>query len=657
MATDTAAAPVTRPAPPHRLWQVPTFLVGAAAFAAAYAGVIPVGPADPPTVFKADLAALVAATERLGPDPVELKKLLPRVVETAPQFPEYATPAHLALGSAYARLAELTADGSEAHASWVLARQHFAATDEAQLAPAERPRFAYRRAKTLAADLPAAAGPAEIELIRAVLQRPPLGEDPGDGNRLVAELSLRLNPPDLKRAKDGFTAYLASTGLGAPPGPIARAKLRLSEVNLALGDPAGAKQWLSEIGTTAPPDVLPYAKAQLARVLMAEHDWAGAAREWEAARAVPDLPPGLRTVSAYYLAECRLHTKADDPDAGRLLDEAAKGTGPEGPAAALRLAGLALKNPDPARRKTAVGYLAVAIRGLKAPTDPAGRPLPPDAQKALESNVYALLGGPKSPGRGGVEFQAAFEQAVLTLTADGAFPEAVAAAEAYAPVAGGGKDREMKAEVLTAWGAALEKAGADGRARFVAAADEYSALAAARTDDPLKAEQLRRAAGLQRRGGNAAAGLTLLESALAVPRLPDEVAGPVWAEYADGLLAANRPDAALKAFNAAMHKAGPTSTRVRYQLARNMIDSRDARKVPIGLDLLGQIAGAEQVLPAEQEYQEKALVELADDAVRRLDFPGAEGRLRTQLRLYPAGPESGQGKLLLGTALLQRAAP
>jgi tetratricopeptide (TPR) repeat protein len=176
-------------------------------------------------------------------------------------------------------------------------------------------------------------------------------------------------------------------------------------------------------------------------------------------------------------------------------------------------------------------------------------------------------------------------------------------------------------------------------------------------DQPYKAEQLRRAAGLHRKAGNPAAGLAMLAKAAAVPKLPDEVAGPVWAEYADGLLAANRPDEALGAFKRALDTVGPTSTAVRHKLARNLIDSRDPRKLPLGIELLEQIAKAERVSVPEQEYHEKALVELADEAIRVGEYQKAEARLRTQLRLYSNGPEAGQGKLLLGTALLQRIDP
>ncbi|MFO0800632.1 MAG: hypothetical protein U0804_24475 [Gemmataceae bacterium] len=626
MATDTAAAPVTRPAPPRRLWQVPTFLVGAAAFVAAYQGLIPIHGGVGAT-FEADLAALVGSTERVNPDARELKAALDRVAAEVMHYPELAPRAHAALGGGYARLAELTTDGGEARGYWVLARQHFTAGDESKLPDPERVKFIFRRAKSQAADPPSSLTPAEFALIRAILNRPPLGEDPGEAPRLGAELSLRVTPPDLKAAKDGLTSYLTNAGLGTPPATLTRAKLRLSEVHLALGDPDGAKQWLTAIGADAPADVLPSAKAQLARIRMSEQDWAGAAREWEAARAA-ELPQGLRSMSAYYLAECRVRLKADDADAVRLLDEAAKSSGPEGPAAAVKLVGLTLRNPDATRRKAAAAYLPAAAKAAKGGLVPA------------------------------VEVQAAFEQAVQVLTTDGAFPEAVAAAEAYAPVAVGGREREKKAEVLTAWGAALEKAGADGKARYAAAAAEYSAVAAALPpDQPYRAEQLRLAASLQRKAGNPTAGLEMLKQAAATPRLPDEVAGPIWAEYADGLLAANRPADALVAFKRALDTGGPTSTAVRHKLARNLIDSRDPKKLPLGIELLEQIAQAERVSPAEQEYQEKAFVELANEAIQARDFQKAEARLRTQLRLYANGPEAGQGKLLLGTALLQRIDP
>ncbi|HJZ54345.1 MAG TPA: hypothetical protein VKE74_05280, partial [Gemmataceae bacterium] len=122
MATVTAAAPQ---APARPLWQVPTFLVGLAAFLAVWQGWLPLSARDPSAAFLDDLAALKAAGDKLSPDREEIKALLDRVNRNAGSFPEHAPAAHFALGTGYVRLAELSTNPSEAQNGWVLARQHF----------------------------------------------------------------------------------------------------------------------------------------------------------------------------------------------------------------------------------------------------------------------------------------------------------------------------------------------------------------------------------------------------------------------------------------------------------------------------------------------------------------------------------------------------
>ncbi|MBX9581711.1 MAG: hypothetical protein K2X87_15520, partial [Gemmataceae bacterium] len=583
-----------------------------------------------------DLATLQAAADRPAPDPGELKAALARVAGAAEAYPEQAPAAHFALGSGWVRLAELTGDLGESRNHWVLARQHFDALRPDQLADqSSHPRLAYRAAKARAATLAPDAPPGDIELLRALLAVPPAGEEPGEARRLIAELSLRLNPPDVKQAKNSLSLYLAETGLATPPAAVARARLRLGEVHHALGEADAAKKWLSQVGAEAPPDVAAPARALLARVRMAEHDWAGAAKDWEAARAVRHgLPPDKVAAAAYHLGVCKLAANPADPvAAAKLFEEAARGPEPEAPAADVRLADLKLKSPDPARRKEAVGLLAAAVKGVKGAADYAN-PLVP---------VHDL--------------RAAFEQAVQVLAADGAFEPAVAAAEAYRAVAAGGRDREKKAEALAAWGAHLQKVNADGGPKLAAAAAEYVALADGRTVETDQADLLRKAAGLYRQAKDGPAALAALDRVVKLPNLPDDVSGPAWADYAEGLLAANRPDDAVKAFRQAMASAAPTATATRHQLARRLIGTRDPRRVPLGMELLIQVASAERVTPAEQGVHERALVELAHERIRANDFADAEARLRKQLTLYPTGPEADLGKVLLGTCLLQRSDP
>src|SRR5262249_47495168 len=149
------------------------------------------------------------------------------------------------------------------------------------------------------AGLPGTATAAEINLYRQILQNGVPTEEPGEANRLLAELCLQASPPDPKRAKEALTAYLTEAGLATPPAPLARAKLRLSELHLLTGDNKDARKWLGQVGPDSPPDVLATAKAQLARILMREGNIPEATKEWEVVRASPALPPSLKTLSAY----------------------------------------------------------------------------------------------------------------------------------------------------------------------------------------------------------------------------------------------------------------------------------------------------------------------------------------------------------------------
>lgn len=624
----------SRPDPTRRIWQVPVFLLGVAAFVSVWQGWVPIGPPDPASAFQDDLLVLKATLERVAPEIADLKSCVNRVAQQSQQYPELAPVVHFALGSGYIRLAELSADPGESQSYWRLARQHLDSLHLEDIPEADRGRLEYRQAKARAAELPRDAAPAEIEHLRTILMFTPGGEQSGDGPRFVAELSLRLMPPDLKRARDSLTAFIAEAGLATPAATLARAKLRLSEVYLALGDHDQAKKWLGQIGTDAPADVMITGKGQLARIRMADRDYEGAGREWELLRSRPELSSELRAAAAYHLGVCRQLAKAAKPEeAVKLFEEAVKSTGPEGPAAAVRLADLYLGATDLVKHRESVRLLSSAVKDVAAPGE--------------YTNPLVPLN----------EVQAAFEKAVRVLTQDQAFESAVAAAEAYRSVATAGHDREKLAEATVAWGSALPKGSREAIEKFTAAADEYVALAENRPADTDKAEQLRRAADLYRQAALPDKALTTLEKVLQLPSLPDEVKGSVGLDYAESLLAANRPKEALRVFTDVMARSGPASTIARYRLARLLLDTRDPQKIPLGVALLEQIAQAEQVAPAEQAAHERALVELAHEQIRAGNFAGAESRLRTQLRLYPTGPEVGLGELLLGVCLIQRADP
>ncbi|MCI0704285.1 MAG: tetratricopeptide repeat protein [Planctomycetia bacterium] len=638
MATDTAAVPsaiTSSPNDPTRqFWQVPLLLLGLGAFVCVWQGWLPIGRADPATVFTRDITALKVSYEKLTPDPIDLKTQLGKVAAGVDAYPDQAPMARFHLGSGYVRLAEITALPEEARGYWTLARQHFDLIKANQLRdPADQPKLAFRFAKARAAvGLPENTPTADIALHITILSSVQPGDDGGETQRLIADLALRLTPPDVARAKAALAQYLTASGISTPSASLARAKLQLGELHWHSREYELARKWLSQIGTDAPPDVQAPAKALLGTVYMAEGNWDDAAKAWEFLRSANNIPPQLRLIAAYQLGVCKLNTR-DPEGAASLLAEATKGEGAEAVAAAIRLADLHLRSPDPARHKAAVTLLATSVKGVSSPA-------------AFDNPLVGVN-----------EVQATFELAITVLLTDGAYEPALKVAEAYTAVSLAGREREKKGEVLAAWGASLErlKTG-DPKPKFKAAGDEFAALAAFQPKTDGKLDMLRRAASLYRQAHEPNLAVAVLEDAVALPGIPEVMVGPLFAEFADALLAAGRNKDVWKALNKAMAAIGPMSTATRYRLARLFVDTRHPDLMPIGRALFEQIAKQQNVSPAEREFHERALTELANDLIRRGNFVDAEARLRTQLSLYPNEPEAGLARLLLGVCLLQRAA-
>jgi hypothetical protein len=636
MATDTAVAPSstsTHTDPTRHLWQLPVLLLGIAVFVCVWKGWLPTLPTAKDN-FPRDVAALKSAHEKVVPDPTELKQCLSKVaqtVEAAP--PDQALQARFHLGSGYVRLAEVTAAPDEARGYWILALQHFDLITENQLRdPADGPRLIFRSAKAHAAGLPQNTPAAEITQLIATLSTPLVGEESGETQRLIAELALRL--PDYARAKIALTQYLTSSGVATPSASLSRARLLLGTLYLEPppADYEKALKWLGEIGADAPADVLAPAKAALARVLMASSNWLEAVKQLELLRGAPGVQPSIRLNATYQLGVCKL--KMREPEvAAKFFEEAAKGDGPEARAGALQLANLHLQTKNPARHKAAADLLTNALKTVRQPADYDGQ-----FMQLIPIN----------------EAQAIFELAVATLLVDGAYEPAFRVAESYAFIASPEREREKRAEVLAAW--ATAKKGNEAKPIFKKAADEFAALAAFQPKTEGKIEMLRRSATLSRQADEPNAAVDRLKEALKLPGIPDPVLQTVCLELVDALLAAGKSDEVAPLINKILAESTPLSTATRYRLARVFVDSRHPGLVATGRMLFEQIAKKQNILPEEREYHERSLTELANTHIREGNFTDAELRLRTQLGIYPNGPEAPLARLLLGVCLLQRAA-
>ncbi len=626
MATDTAAdAPARR-----HYWQLPTFALGVAAAVAAYTA-FPPRPASPADRLGKQLTDLrQALDQRPFIDYKAVESLTPQVAAAAEEFPDSAPLAHFLAGSGYLALAESAPADPD---GWAVAAAHLTAVEPDRLPAADRVRLAFRRAKAQAAV--GAGDPAAI--LPALVNVPP-GEDPGgERHRLVADVCLRVEPPDLKRARDELTAYLTGP-TKVPVAVVAHYRLKLGEVHLALNEVKEARQWLTDAGRDAPADVQAQAQAQLARLAASENNWPEAVKLYEAALAGPGLPADQRG-PVRYQAGVALVNARNPAAAAQYFEQAAREAGPVAAAAAVRLAELVLR--DPAAR----GNRARAVDLLAGAAPPAGEF--------------------KNPYLAADELRSAFEEAVGVCLAEAEYGSAVRAATAYAKVAAGGRDRELRAQANAAWAAALQHtatAAAQAAVKFKEAAADYQAVAAGFPTRGDRADLLRRAAACLRQAGDPAAAVAVIDQITQMQGVADEVRAAAWQEKGEILLAGDRFPEAVLALQQAM--TGPQAAAVRVKLAVAHLDQARrkagnalARAEAQGLvafaqQLLTQVANATAVTPQDRDAQQQALYELGKLLLTQGSLPDAEARFRQLLQANPTGPQAGSAKLYLGSCLL-----
>lgn len=639
MAPDPAAPEVAPAEPRRHQWQLPAFVAGIAAAVAAWA-YFPPQPSDPAVAFRGQLAKLRKQLEQKPPEVIALDDLVRRIVPAVDKHPADAAVAHYLIGSARLIAAEYGTPVAAAE-NWADANRHFTACDPTKLADkADAPRFAFRAAKAAAA-----VGVGDPKLLAPVLAAPPPDEDIGEARRLLADALLRVNPPDLKRAREELVGYLGSKHR-APPAAVARYKLKLADLSLGLGEPEKARQWLKEIGPSAPPEVLAVAKVQEARLAAADNKPAEAVRLFGEAQKIPGLPADQQALVLFELARA-LQTLNNVSEARKYYQQARSANGPAGVAATVRLAALAARAPEPGPN----------------PLHPA------DLLEGVVKQVKSA-GDFQNPHVGVEELRATFEEVIQAGLKQGDYAGTVRAAAAYTLVAPPGRARLRQAEAAEAWGAKLAAANDPAATeKYRAAATEFEAAAVEQTDPTQKADLLRKAGDCYTRGGDTAAARDLYDRwAMAGGTTPAQAA-PALLAKADLLLTEGKYDEAVGVLNRVVADGGPDVLKAKAKLGRAHLNeatrqmradtSAAARKeaearASIGRALLGELATHIGDGPGEREVRQQALFDLGRHQLFR-DLPDAESRLRQLMQTNPTGRLADGGRLYLGTALLMKA--
>jgi tetratricopeptide (TPR) repeat protein len=465
-------------------------------------------------------------------------------------------------------------------------------------------------------------------------------DDQAEAYNLLTQAFLRLPQPDLARALWANEKLRKEVPLVGEE-VLGPARLLGGELYLRLKMPEKARKVLEMVGEQAPPDLLARARVLRARSFQEQGKWAEAAALYREASADDRAQPAERARVLYDLGLC--HRALDQaPEAARAWEECVgKARGPEGPAAALGLAELRLR--EPALEK-ALENLARAAGDVRTPAD-------------WNNPLVDLLPA-----------QALFEQAAQVFRQAGRFDLALKLTGPYERLAWPGRAPVLRAEVAAAWARARQeqarqvKSNDEQLAEEVAARDLFAQAGAAygeaadRAGRPeLKAEFLWLGAAQYVACQEYARAIERLEQFLqAGPQVAGAAGrqGEAWYLLGEAHRRLNQKDAAAEAYRACIKFPTPFAYRARYQLALAALETGDLDEAEAALSLNLKLLRFDP----DMEAQEKSLFALGDLLYQRRNYRMVVRRLEEALGRFPANPEATWAHYQLADSYRQLAA-
>jgi hypothetical protein len=617
-------------------WQLPVFALGVTAAVLAWRCFPQISFADSRSIEQ-DRYTLRQVLTRRPVNVGEVQALVNKLGEEGTSTDGDANAA-FTIGSAFVLLAE-QGPADQAVENWKRAHALLVGCDGEKLSDKQdRARLVFRSAKAAAG-----AGDGDPASLLKALEVVPPGEDPGDRGRLTADLCLRLTPPDVKRAKAELSGYLSGPPRGTPE-QAARLKLQLADLCANTNDSEKARSWLREVGENVPTGLRAEAKLRLARLSLAEGDVNEAVKIFQAVDALPGVPPATQAIAQYETGRGLM--LLNNPIAARdCFLKASDSPTPAGAAAQARLAELAAKDADPS---SGLPHLEAAVKGVKGADEWVNPHLP---LADLRATCEALVVACKGAGKHG---------------------HAARAAEVYAAVAEPGRDRELWAEVMAAWGNTPGTPDATGKLKQ--AAGEFARLADARPELERTGLTQKAAAAYQAAGDTARAN-ALLGKLAGSPVAPASVQADALLKEAENLIADGKLDPGVQKLVEVANAGGPAGTRATLRLAllyaaeslRTLAakpdDAAGKQQMQYAVTLLTQLANKTFTTAEERRPHQEALYELGKLELSRVSLPwlynpsDAEARFRRLVTEYPGGDFADRGTLYLGIALYDLARP
>ncbi len=470
------------------LWQAPAFVLGVGALAAMALLRPLLGSGEAASPLRRDLAEARRLLDHGDGDPEQAAKLAQHVLEAKDQHPELAGQADLLLGTARMRQAA-SAEGNQAAELWAEARKHLEAAEQETVPEGEKAKLQFR--------LGVAGFYTHDNLdhvIAHITTTIDQCDDPVLGYTVLTQAYMQSSPPNLANA---LAANLKLRNLPqAKEEQLAPARLLGGELELRLGNFEEARRVLEKVGPQATPEVQAKARRLCAQSYQAQNRWPDAAALWQQA-----LADGKQTGEALYnLGLCAQHQN-QNADAARWWEQCVQAGGDEGRAAALALAEVRLKGPNP---ETALEMFARVVDGVKPGDDWPG-------QLTDRASVAKT-----------------FQEAGKTYLDNHQFDLAARLAEPFAAVAAPGEADVLRGKASAEWARArreeTKKAAADvkqaaedqARQLFLQAASAYAAAADQAPNDPVPGEYLWHSARCAWEGRDLAQASARLEAVLKI---------------------------------------------------------------------------------------------------------------------------------------------
>ncbi len=600
-----------------QIWQLPTFVLGLAAL-----WLVTQGPSlltlDPQVRWQRELDALRAAVERTPPDLTtaaeRVERILARLTDTEANS---ATVAFL-LGSYHVAVAQQLGDAPEAKAAWLKARSYLEDAEQRGVAETDQLKLLFRLGKTWAHVAPEVPRQKVIDYLTRSVQA---SDDPAEGHRLLAEIYLSLQPPDLRKARESLREQLARALPRTDPRILHRARIKLGELHLALNDVDEARKILERVGPDAPAEDYAHARGVLARTYQAEARdplaWNRAIQCWEQARDAVAGKPALRLEMMYRLGECQAKA-GRRKEAIATWAEASSGGGSGAQASAVQLARARIADRD-------------TLSGI-ATLEAILQPLP---QAEAWNNPLLPL----------AELRQLVEEAIGILRGNGQTEEALRLIRLYGKIAPNGKDRELAAEVAEERAEQLlqqasiepnRKAELEKQANALLVQVGNDLLLAAQKQMPQQADTLRRrAAQFFLRASDSSRAIGVLGDLVQQKNLTADQRAELWAMLGEAHLIAGNTSSAREAFQQSLQASnGPGSAKARLRLAKLRLDSRQDSQIDQAIAEL-ELNLDPSVLQQDRSTHEESCYLIADALFHKRDYRKAEARLKDALQSYP----------------------